>query len=164
MSLAAAAAIMAAPAPPKRPAALQALVDCRKIADDAPRLACYDAAVAGMTKAEEAGDLVAVDREQRRQVRRQAFGFTLPSLAIFDRGEKSDTLDRVEETLADAWHASDGRWEFRMQDGAVWKQIDDNDLPRRPHAGSAVVIKRAALGSFMLNVDGQRALRVHRES
>ena len=50
---------------PKRPPALQAVMDCRQIQNDAQRLACYDAAVGGMAKAEESGDLVAIDREQR---------------------------------------------------------------------------------------------------
>ena len=148
----------------KRPPALQAVVDCGKIADDGARLKCFDAAVAKMTEAEKSGDLVAIDREQRRAVTRQAFGFTLPSLAVFDRGEKSDEADRLTETLAAAWHTPDGKWVFRLQNGAVWRQIDDNYLSRDPHPGSAIVIRRAMLGSYILNVDGQPALKVHRDS
>ena len=148
---------------PKRPAALQAVVDCRRIDDSVQRLSCYDAAVGQMTKAEDSGDLVSIDRAQRRAVRRQAFGFAMPSLAIFDRGEKPEEVDRLEETLADAHTNSEGRWVFVMQDGAIWRQTDDNDLPLNPHPGSKIVIKRGALGSFMLNVDGQRGLKVHRD-
>jgi hypothetical protein len=148
----------------KRPPALQAVVDCGKIADDGARLKCFDAAVAKMTEAEKSGDLVAIDREQRRAVTRQAFGFALPSLAMFDRGEKSDEADRLTETLAAASHTPDGKWVFRLQNGAVWRQIDDNYLSRDPHPGSAIVIRRALLGSYILNVDGQPALKVHRDS
>jgi hypothetical protein len=146
---------------PKRPAALQAVVDCRKIDDATQRLACYDTAVETMTEA--SGDLVAIDREQRRQVRKQAFGFTLPSLQIFDRGDKPEEINRLEGTLAAAWHNSDGKWVFRLQDGAVWRQIDDEDLPNGAHPGDAVVIKRAMLGSYIIDVGGQRALKVHRD-
>ena len=149
---------------PTRPAALQAVVDCRKIEDSAQRLACYDSAVEGMTRAEAAGDLVAVDREQRREVRRQSFGFALPSLAIFDRGEKPEEINKLDGTLAGASHNADGRWVFRLQDGAVWRQIDDEDLPNPPHPGDAVVIRRGALGSFIMDVGGQRGLKVHRDS
>jgi len=155
--------VAAGPAPP-RPAAIQAVVDCRKLTDAGARLACYDTAVAAMTQAEDNGDLVSLDRAQRSVVRRQAFGLTLPSLSIFDRGERPEGLDRVEETLADATHDAEGKWVFRMQDGAVWRQIDDYDLSRAPHPGSAIVIKKAMLGSFMMNVDGQPALRVHRDN
>jgi hypothetical protein len=149
---------------PKRPAALQAVVDCRKIEDSAQRLACYDGAVESMTKAEAAGDLVAVDREQRREVRRQSFGFTLPSLAIFDRGEKPEEINKLDTTLASASHTSDGRWVFRTQDGAVWRQIDDEDLPNPPRAGDPVVIRKGMLGSFIMDVGGQRGMKVHRDS
>ena len=148
----------------KRPPALQAVVDCGKIADDGERLKCFDAAVAKMTAAEKSGDLLAIDREQRRAVTRQAFGFALPSLTMFDRGDKSDEADRLTATLATSWHTPDGKWVFRLQDGAVWRQIDDNYLSRDPHPGSAIVIRRAMLGSYILNVDGQPALKVHRDS
>ena len=50
-----------------------------------------------------------------------------------------------------------------MQDGAVWRQIDDEFLSRAPHAGSAIVIRRAMLGSYMLSVDGQPGVRAHRD-
>jgi hypothetical protein len=110
------------------------------------------------------GDLLAIDREQRRAVTRQAFGFALPSLTMFDRGEKSDEADRLTETLATAWQTPDGKWMFRLRNGAVWRQIDDYTLGRDPHPGSAIVIRRAMLGSYILNVDGQPALKVHRDS
>jgi len=140
---------------------VQAVVDCRKIEDSAQRLACYDAAVEVMSRAQTSGDLVTLDRKQRQAVRRQAFGFTLPTLSMFDTGEKA--VDTVDETLASAHQTTGGRWVFQMQDGAVWRQIDDEWLSRRPHPGSAIVIKRAALGSFMLTVDGQPGVRVHRD-
>jgi len=147
----------------KRPAALQAVVDCGKIADDGERLKCFDAAVAKMTEAEKSGDLLAIDREQRRAVTRQSFGFTLPSLTMFDHGDKPEEADRLTATLASAGHTPDGKWVFRLQDGAVWRQIDDNYLSRDPHPGSAIVIERALLGSYILKVDGQPALKVHRD-
>jgi hypothetical protein len=157
-----AAAIAAPHAPPQRAPAVQAVMDCRKLADDAQRLACFDAATASLAKAEESGDLVSIDRAQRNQVRRQAFGFTLPSIELFDRGEGQ--LQSVKETLASARQNAQGRWTFVMQDGQVWRQIDDEFLSRNPHAGSAIEISRAMLGSFMLSVDGQPGVRAHRDN
>jgi hypothetical protein len=153
----------ATPAPTRAPA-VQAVIDCRKLADSAQRLACYDATVDSMAKAETAGDLVTLDRAQRRAVRRQAFGFTLPTLSMFDRGEKPDEVDRIDETLASARQDAQGKWTFVMQDGAVWRQIDDEFLSRKPHQGSAIVIRRAMLGSYMLSVDGQPGVRAHRDN
>lgn len=46
------------------------------------------------------GDIVAVDKDQIKQVKREAFGFTLPTLNLFERGEKAavETLSATVET------------------------------------------------------------------
>ena len=162
--VAAIAAEAATPKPAPAAPAVQAVVDCRSIADATQRLACYDSAVDALAKAQSSGDLVSLDREQRRAARKQAFGFTLPSLSFLDTGEKPEELNRVQETLASASQDAWGKWTFRMQDGAIWRQIDDELLSRRPHPGSAITIDRAMLGSFMLSVDGQPAVRAHRDN
>jgi hypothetical protein len=156
-------AMAAKPAPTTAPA-VQAVVDCRKIEDSVQRLACYDAATDALTKAATSGDLVTLDRQQRRAVRKQAFGFTLPALAMFDVGEKGETMNSIDETLASAHQDAQGKWTFVMQDGAIWRQIDDEFLSRDPHPGSAVVISKAMLGSYMLSVDKQPGVRAHRDN
>jgi hypothetical protein len=163
VGLLAAASAMAATAP-ARPPAVQALVDCRKVDNGPQRLACYDKAVDGMTRAETSGDLLIIDREQRRAVRHQAFGLTLPSLSIFDHGEKTEEVDRISAKVASASEGPYGKWVIRLDDGAVWRQIDDNDLPKGAHPGSVANIRRASLGSFFMNIDGQQAIRVHRDN
>jgi len=162
-ALAAGPALAAKPAPTRAPS-VQAVVDCRKIDDGAQRLACYDAAVAKMDAAQTNGDLVTLDRQQRREVRRQAFGLMLPSLAMFDVGEKGEEVNKISETLASARQDPEGKWTFVMNDGQVWRQIDDEFLSRDPHGGSSILITRALIGSFMLSVDGQPGVRVHRDN
>jgi hypothetical protein len=164
LALGAAGSAFAAKPPPTTAPAVQAVVDCRKIEDSGQRLACYDAATDALTKAQSSGDLVTLDREQRRAVRKQAFGFTLPSLAMFDVGEKSEATDSIDETLSSARQDSQGKWTFVMEDGAVWRQIDDEFLSRNPHPGSAIVIRRATMGSYMLSVDKQPGVRAHRDN
>lgn len=156
-------AMAAKPAPTTAPA-VQAVVDCRKLDDNVQRLACYDAATDALTKATATGDLVTLDRQQRRTVRKQAFGFTLPALAMFDVGEKGETMNSVDETLASARQDAQGKWTFVMQDGSVWRQIDDEFLSRDPRPGSAIVISKAMMGSFMLSVDKQPGVRAHRDN
>jgi hypothetical protein len=155
---------MADPAPPVVAPAVQAVVDCRKLTDDGQRLACYDKAVSAMTDAQAKGDLVTIDREQRQAVRRQAFGLTLPTLDFLDRGEKPEQVNRLTDTVASVSKTVEGRWVMRMQDGAIWRQTDDAELSRDPHVGSQVVIKKAALGSFMIDIDGQPGIRAHRDN
>ena len=45
------------------PAVLKALFDCRAITTDAERLACYDAAVGQVNKAEKTGEVIIVDEQ-----------------------------------------------------------------------------------------------------
>ena len=152
-----------AAAPPRAPA-VQSVIDCQSVADGVQRLACFDRTVTGMAQAEAKGDLVTIDREQRRAVRRQAFGLTLPTLAMFDRGEKGEEADRITAKIASAVTTGGGKLIVTLDDGAVWRQIDNNDVYRTPHAGSTAVIRKAALGSFMMNIDGQSSIRVHRDN
>lgn len=142
---------------------VRALADCRALTADAARLACYDAATSRLVAAERAGEVVVVDREQARAARRQAFGFNLPSLNIFRGGDREPEIERVALVLARAYQTGDGKWVMRTQDGQVWRQTDDHDLRREPGPGSRAEVRRAALGSFFMNVDGQRAIRVRRE-
>lgn len=146
-----------------RAAILQEVVNCRAIADTAARLACYDAAAARLDEAEAKGDLVVLDRAQTQQARREAFGFSIPSFDLFNRGERPEKLDRASFKVVRAWDNNAGQWSFELDSGAVWRQTDQERLSRRPKAGSTVEIRSAALGSYLMNVDGQTAIRVKRD-
>jgi hypothetical protein len=162
----AAAAVAAPPPTPKtegRAQELQRLIDCRKIADNTQRLACFDAAAAAMDQAEAKGDIVVVNREQARKVRRQAFGFTLPSMSLFERGEKPEELNKVEGVVAAVRQNGSGKWVIRLEDGGTWVQVDTNEIIPDPKPGETVEIRRAALGSYMLVLPRHRSFRAHRE-
>jgi hypothetical protein len=156
---------VAAPKPDKpeaqRAAVLQSLADCRAIAQDTARLACFDKAVAALDQAESKGQVVVIDREQVKTVRRQAFGLTLPAFTLFDRGPKEDQVDRITIELAQAYRSA-GKWIFVSTDNVMWAQVDDEPINDEPHPGSKVAIRKAMLGSFFCNVDGQRAVRCER--
>jgi hypothetical protein len=152
------------PATPGRAPAVQAVLECRKIEDSGQRLACFDKAVATMEQAEATGDLVTIDREQRRAARHQAFGLPLPTLSFLDRGEKPEEVDRILARINSASQDPYGKWTLHLDDGAVWRQIDDKEIDRPPHAGSAAEIRRGVLGSFTMKIDGQFPIKVHRDS
>jgi hypothetical protein len=148
----------------QRAAAFKAVTDCRSISDPNARLACYDDAVARLDQAESSGQVVVLDREAAKQVKRQAFGFSIPSISLFSKGDKEEEVDRLTDTLKSARERADHRWVFELQSGAVWRQIDTNQFVNDPKPGDSVEIKRAALGSFMLKVNGrQPAVKVHRD-
>lgn len=147
-----------------RPEIVDRLVACRAIADAGQRLACFDQGVAALDAAERAGDLVVVDREQVRETRRQLFGFSLPAMPVFEaRGESVEAVDSVTTTLTSARRLPDGKMVFSLEDGSVWRQIDFDRYNGSTRAGSAVEIRRATLGSYMLSVGGARSVRVSRD-
>jgi hypothetical protein len=143
---------------------LKSLAACRSIADATTRLDCYDKAAAAIDQAEASGDVVVVDRDQARAARRQAFGFNLSALSIFDRAVATkDEINTLSSTAAEAFRDGNGKWIVVLDDGAHWRQIDDADLNNPPHKGSAIRIRHASLGSFVMNIDGQPYIRVHRD-
>lgn len=147
----------------KRAGELQAIVDCRAVADNVARLACYDAAALRLDEAEAKGEVVVLDKAQRQQARREAFGFSLPSLSILGRGGDEEESGRMTFKAANAWQDGNGRWAVELDSGAVWRQIDDENIYREPKAGSSVELRSAAMGSYFMKVDGQRAVRARRE-
>ena len=150
--------------PSVTPAVVERLLDCRKLAGDAERLACYDKASAAMESATANGDLVALDREQRRAARRQAFGFVLPTLSFLERGEKVEEANHIAATAVDVGRNALGKWVVTLDDGAVWVQVEAVELGRRPHKGSKVVISKGLLGAFFMTIDGEGAGKAKRES
>ncbi len=157
---------------PPRVEVLQQLYDCRAIADPAQRLACYDARVGALQTAESARDIRVVDREQVRQTRRGLFGLSLPNIGnIFGDGNDdataaaadSDGVNEIAATLSAIGNNGLGRWVYTLDNGQVWLQTDTSAPGRAPRAGQSVVIRRAALGSFMISVEGRSGVRVRRE-
>lgn len=164
LALGAAGVSQAAPNDAPRAAVLQAVVNCRTVADTAARLACYDAAAAQLDEAEAKGDLVILDRNQTQQARREAFGFSIPSFDLFSRDAQAEKLDRASFKVVRAWQSGPNeQWVVELDSGATWRQIDTARLNRKPKAGSTVEIRSAALGSYFMNVDGQTAIRVKRD-
>lgn len=145
------------------PKAVQATIDCRKLSDDAARLACYDSAVDALGRQLAQGQVVAVDHAQVQQVRRQAFGFAMPSLSLFERGGKPEEMSEVVLAVDSARRGADGKWLVRLEGGQVWRQIDTGDFSRDPKPGAQATIKKAMLGSYMMMIGGHSPVRVHRD-
>lgn len=154
--------VAAEPTGDNRASVFQGLLDCKAKTEDAARLACYDAAAATLGEAEKKGDIVVVDREMAKAARRQAFGFSLPSLSMFDRTAKPEEADQLTTAVTSAYQGGDRKWIFELEGGAVWVQNDNEPINRAPKKGSTVEIRKAAMGGFFLKSDGQRAIRARR--
>lgn len=149
------------------PEVLDQVYACANIADEAQRLSCYDQAVGRLREAQTSGNLVAVDREQAREIERDAFGFSLPSLPrIFGRDRNEDGAEQVaamQLQIASVVRRRNGPAVFTMSNGQVWVQIDDENA-RNAREGGAVTIRRASMGSYLMSVEaGGPAIRVRRQ-
>lgn len=149
----------------ERAKVLQELVDCRKITDSTDRLACYDRSTQALDDAEKTGQVVIVDQAKARDIRRQSFGFSLPSLSVlnFVPGGKGDGVDRLETKIESAQEFTVGRFLIRTVDGATWRQLD-GDSVRPPKPGQSFVISPGMLGSFFCHVEKQPGYRCKREN
>lgn len=153
------------------PDALGRVYACRNITDEAQRLACYDSAVGNLQTAQNAGNIVAVDRQHAEQVDREAFGFQLPSLSrIFGDSSSSnprqpqfERVDNIQMEIASVVARRNMPAVFRMTNGQVWVQID-SEVARNVRQGGSVTIERASLGSYLMHVEaGGPAIRVRRQ-
>jgi nucleoside phosphorylase len=147
----------------ERPETLARLMACRGIAENTARLACFDTAAGALDTAERQGDLVVIDRAGVAETRRQLFGFEMPSLPRLFGPEGAVELESIDSTLQSAASVGEGRWVFRLADGSVWRQIDSERVRFRNSPGQPVRVRKGALSSFLLTVDGSRAVRVRRQ-
>ncbi|MEA3002088.1 MAG: hypothetical protein QOH81_876 [Sphingomonadales bacterium] len=163
VAAAAAAARPAAPAP-ARPEAFEALVKCRAIAEDAARLRCFDQASGALEQAAARRDVVIIDRAQVRQTKRTLFGLELPRLPFFGGGDdKAEEVTQIDGVIGSAFQNGNGKWVVRLEEGGTWAQTDDSPVAIWPKAGQKVVIKRAAMGSYMMRINGQPGVRAKRQ-
>ena len=140
------------------PVTFQAVLDCKPIADQSARLACYDQKVAALTIEVRDHQLVIVDRETMREARRGLFGLSLPRLKLF--GAEGEVIKEIESTIKAVRSSSDGMPIFVLTDDSRWEQTDGRHI--YPEDGDKIRIFRAALGSFMASVNKQQSVRVVR--
>jgi hypothetical protein len=129
------------------------LGNCRAIADDRARLACYDAIADNTPPVTDppatisAESLFGRDAAQTSAVLQQQTGITPPQIL--------DVKIRSVETRAD------GKLRLSLQNDQRWEQIDGRPLDLA--AGDQVRIRKGAFGSYLLyKQTGGRSMRVRR--
>jgi len=128
------------------------------------RLSCLDKAAEALIRAQEAGDVTVVNRQQVREARRNLFGFSNVALPAFlGSNDDREEISSIQTALVRAARDGAGRWVFQLTDGREWRQVDNEPAHIRPQSGSEVRIRRAAFGSYFLNVGDARAIRVKRQ-
>lgn len=141
---------------------------CTGITKAEERLACFDAAVASFKQAQTKGEVQVVTREQAVAAEKQAFGLrdveaTASAKAAAGVAPPAPApLQNVMLQLTSATKRPDGKYRFTMSDGQVWEQIDSDNVQGLKKLPAPAEVKTASLGSFMMKIDGGRAIRVRR--
>ncbi len=148
--------------PKEAPKIFQDVVDCKKIADSAQRLACYDTSVAKLESAQAASEVYVVDKEQVKESRKGLFGFSLPKIKIFGSGDDDKNEIKEIDAVVAKMRQSQNGWVFTLEDGAIWRQTDGIYIGTNPKIGSKIHIKKAALGSYMGKVENGVSFRIAR--
>ena len=140
---------------------VDALTACRAITENAARLACYDQASARLTEAVGKGEVIVMDQQEVKQTRRSLFGFNLPRLPLF-RGDSGPDEDELTAKIVSASRIGYDKYRLRLEGNGVWETTESSSRISVPRSGQSVLIKRGPLGSYMMRIDGQRAVRAKR--
>jgi hypothetical protein len=140
---------------------LQKLIDCRSIPDPVERLACFEIQTAKIDNAEANRDLVIIDRDQATKARKERFGLPARPLVVGAAPALGEGVTDVTSKIRTAKLLNNNRWLFVLEDGARWYQAESK-LLRDPKPGQSIRIRKASLGGFLANIDGQTATRVRR--
>lgn len=141
------------------------LIECRGISSVQDRVACYDTHIGLFAEAEQRGDLIIIEKREVEKAQRGLFGFKLPQVGLL--GERKDrpgfeAIDHLESSIADARQIGRGKWRVRLEDGALWDQIDNRSLYRKPEKGDRVIINRGSFGSFLVKIGNNGSIRMRR--
>ncbi len=148
-------------APDNRPESLDAVYACANQSADADRLACYDAAVGRLHQQEQAGQVIAVDRERAsRTFGLQAPNFLSNVLSALPGG--GTEVASVQSTVQSVFMSEGGRRGFHLANGQVWVQVRPEPV-RNIHAGDSITIRNGDFGSYYIwPASTGRAYRVGR--
>lgn len=148
---------LAAAPPPK---IFTDVIQCRTIADNAERLACFDRSVGTLAAAQANKEVYVADKEAMREARKGLFGLNLPKMRIFADDDMEKDVSAIESTIV-AFNESQKGYVFILKDGARWRQTDGAYMDR-PKIGAPIRIRRAALGSFFGSISGRPGFRIER--
>jgi hypothetical protein len=139
------------------------LTECRAIAADADRLACFDRLAGRIAAARTSGDLLVLDRRQVVERKRRSFGLANPTSEMFGGGEadRATEVTQLDTTIRTAKPAAAyGRWNLELANGSVWQTVDTLSFP--PKASAPITLKTATLGGYRASINKGRTFLVKR--
>lgn len=143
-----------------------ALQQCRTVTDTAARLACYDRAVDALTVATASNEVVIVERQEVRKVRKGLFGFSLPKVGFLtgqsgNAEDKADTSE-LQGVITASRSIGNGKWRFTVEDGGTWETLETNMGFVEPTPGRKVLLEAGSLGAYFAKVEKGRRVQAKR--
>jgi len=138
------------------------IYECAEISNSAQRLTCFDQAVSKLRTSEHNKQIIVINAKQAKTMKREAFGFNLPSLLpqFGSKKQKEELIDTVKIV-----RKLGKKHIITLNNGQVWREIGSDNV-RIPKGELTATIKPKALGSFLMSLDnGKRrvsGLRVKR--
>lgn len=140
---------------------LSNLYACETINEKTSQLECFLTETEKLRKAETAGSFLAIDKNVAANIEKESFGFnipSLPSLGFLKKTGENKTKPLKERSIAiiSVSTGYKGYLRFTLENGQVWQQTQPAKVR---HLGKAdpdiLVIRTAALGSFLARVNGK---------
>ena len=150
---------------------LNIMVECAKIDDPTARLACYDNnirqvggtirnTVPGQTVRGVTGGAAPVEGSQG------ARGFGAEDVEYARTGpdpRPAGQVDEIHPQVASVTLREPGIYRIGLQDGTMWEFAEGvSSQFRLPGRGDTIEIERGALGSYLMQIDGQSPVPVRR--
>lgn len=150
-----------------RDAVLNILVECAKIDDPTSRLACYDNNIrqaGGVARNTVPGSVRAQGGGAVAMPNQSPGGFGAETVRTEQRFRAPESqVDSIRPKVTAIVAREPGIYMVTVEGGAQWLFTDTVDERFRvPRVGAIVEIDRAAMGSFLMRVDGQQGIRVRR--
>lgn len=143
--------------------AMDDLIACRAVHEDAGRLACFDRTAEKLAGARSSGDLMVLDRKTIVARKQQRFGLATPTSEMFGGGaadQATEVRQLDSKVVAAASAKVYGRFDVQLANGSVWQTVEP--MAFAPKVGATVTVKEGALGSYRLSVSGDRSVLAKR--
>jgi len=159
------------------PSVIANVFECRTIDDTVKRLACYDTAVGRFEAAQKSGEVIAVTKKEVETIKRESFGFNIPSLPkfgkLFNKSKKAgaesgenakqalsqdNIYTNVTLQIAKTRKFGYKKTMFYFKNGQIWKQTDNKTIKiSKKKPPQTAVIKKGSFGTFRLRINGSGA-------
>ena len=142
---------------------LDALAECEKLPTDSTKLVCFQSAAREIAAARKSGKLLALDRDNVVERRRQRFGLAHANQSPLDGGkaDRDTMVTEIHTTITRAKPASYARFTLQLANNTVWETIEP--LKTEPRPGTAIVIKQSGFGGLKATISGERPVLVKRQ-